>query len=351
MFGNAWLWFLFRLALVPLLLLSVLTAAAGLIGQSIPAEQVAFMTDANDGQWDIYVLDIGRNLLDRVTWSSADERFPAYSPDGERLVYHSNARMKARSASTTYTNNIYFYELYVSDADGRNPQLVSGAFMPLPPVDDYRQAGAAVGAFSPDGRSVVFHTTAFSDASFSDWALVLLNLDNAAKPRIIADAPGSDVFGDFSPDGKRIVFASERNSTSGSMDIYVADLDTGVLHQITNVQRLVELDTQRAGSIIVDGYPTWSPDGTRILFHSTRSGYGGNSIYVMDADGSRVRRLSSVTSDDQQPVWSADGTRIVFASDRNNNFNHQIYMMNADGSSVRQLTWLPGSALTPAWRP
>jgi len=84
--------------------------------------------------------------------------------------------------------------------------------------------------------------------------------------------------------------------------------------------------------------PRWSPDSSRIAFHSTRDDPSGNNveIYVMNADGSNQTRLTNNSSFDASPEWSPDGTRIVFKSLRDNHIN--IYVMNADGTSQTRLT-------------
>src|SRR5439155_8058403 len=87
-----------------------------------------------------------------------------------------------------------------------------------------------------------------------------------------------------------------------------------------------------------DYFPTWSPDSSRIAFHSTRDDPSGNNveIYSMNADGSNQTRLTNNPRFDALPEWSPDGTRIVFKSLRDNNSN--IYVMNADGTSQTRLT-------------
>src|SRR5687767_10544350 len=96
-----------------------------------------------------------------------------------------------------------------------------------------------------------------------------------------------------------------------------------------------------------DGSPAWSPDSRRLAFYSERG--GDADIYVMDADGRAVRRLTSDKADEGYPSWSSDGRTITFDSDRAGNF--EIFAMNADGSNVRRLTNHPARDVSAAWAP
>jgi len=84
-----------------------------------------------------------------------------------------------------------------------------------------------------------------------------------------------------------------------------------------------------------DGSPSWSPDGTKIAFCSTKD--GNAEIYVMNADGTGAIRLTNNPAWEDSPSWSPDGTRIAFDSSRDG--NTEIYVMNADGTGQTRLTY------------
>ena len=102
-----------------------------------------------------------------------------------------------------------------------------------------------------------------------------------------------------------------------------------------------------------DTYPSLSPDGSTLLFHSNRS--GRQAIWAAAPDGGNARILfddPAAGEDPGTPVWSADGARIAFAmrprgaSDPNES---EIYVMAPDGSGVRRLTNVPGDDSHPHW--
>ena len=74
--------------------------------------------------------------------------------------------------------------------------------------------------------------------------------------------------------------------------------------------------------------PMYSPDGMKLAFISTHD--GDPEIFVMNADGSGLRKLTDNTAVDAAPSWSPDGRKIVFTSDRSGAF--ELYRMNSDGS-------------------
>ena len=135
----------------------------------------------------------------------------------------------------------------------------------------------------------------------------------------------------WSPNGRRIAFESSRD---GDLEIYVMNADGA------GATRLTDNDAW-------DGSPAWSPDGRRIAFRSGRDGDFG--IYVMNADGSGVTRLTDNDAWDVFPAWSPDGRQIAFQSDDGGDW--EIYVMNADGSGVTRLTDNDAVDESPTWSP
>ena len=93
--------------------------------------------------------------------------------------------------------------------------------------------------------------------------------------------------------------------------------------------------------------PMFSPDGKRVAFASNRD--GNHEIYVMNIDGSGMRRLTNHPAYEIAPTWNATGTQIAFTSDRAG--QPQIYLMNADGTDVRRLTTTESYADRATWSP
>lgn len=140
----------------------------------------------------------------------------------------------------------------------------------------------------------------------------------------------------WSPDGTKIAFTSNRD---GAGDIYVMDSDG------SNVKRLTKTPGQNSS-------PTWSPDGSKIVFDSGRD--GNREIYIMNTDGSDQTRLTFNPSSDVGPVsFSPDGKHLAFARNKKDTgtaaFFYDIFVMNTDGSGVRQLTTDPEFDAEPSW--
>jgi len=138
----------------------------------------------------------------------------------------------------------------------------------------------------------------------------------------------------WSPDARSIAYASYRR---GLPSIVISHLYEGTLQELT----------KNEGNNFL---PSWSPDGSRIAFMSTMDGAGNNEIYVVNRDGTNLRRLTNHPAAEGSPTWSPSGTQIAFTSDRSG--SPQIYIMNADGlGQPRRVTTSESYADRPTWSP
>lgn len=107
-------------------------------------------------------------------------------------------------------------------------------------------------------------------------------------------------------------------------DLFLLDVDRGVIHNLTH-------------SSAEDSRPAWSPNGSQIVFESWRDGV--RAVYIMDATGSNLRRLSAdAGASEYDPRWSADGASVIFRSYRRAQGGETtmvMYQVNPDGSGLK----------------
>jgi WD40-like Beta Propeller Repeat len=188
--------------------------------------------------------------------------------------------------------------------------------------------------FSPDSRRILY----FQNGGNADGVYVM-NADGSGQRRLTADAGFGPV---FSPNGAQIAYFGT--------GITIAGADGGGSHAI-----LANTRTFIPPSAIVtqtNSEPNWSPDGRQIIFtrQTATIAPGSHSIqvdvYVMNADGTGVRQLTSTPGvNEEEPSWSPDGLRIAYFKmpERNPDGLGEIWVMNADGGGARRvaLGWHP----------
>ena len=311
--------------------------------------QLAFVS-TRDGNAEIYAMQgDGSGQVNR-TKNVGSDLAPVWSPNGRYIAFET-----VRPSLT---------EVFVMDADGRNPHYLSDQYfneLPSWSWDGSRVAWASNGgsadaertgfnifsawvdrsrftqhttsgadetrpAWSPDGKKIAFE----SKYSGSKREIYLWQEGVAANLNLTANS-GDDHWPVWSPKGDKIAFVSDRD---GNPEIYVMDARGNNQKNLTQNSSL-------------DDTPTWSPDGTRVMLVSRRD--KNQEIYVMNADGSDRRNLTNSANNDHSPAWSPDGRFIAFVSDRDG--NTEIYVMKADGTNPRNLTNNSASDIAPSWRP
>jgi len=206
-------------------------------------------------------------------------------------------------------------EIFKMNPDGSNQkQLTHNSTFDWDPV------------WSPDGTKVAFHRYG---------KIFVKDTTNGQVVRLTDDSGIRSFNPTWSPDGTKIAFSSTRSG--GYAEIYTMNsADGSELQKLTN--------NPLGGGSQGDGWPTWSPDGTKIAFTSALSTH---EIYVMNADGTNQRPLSNTLDQNElDPDWSPDGTRIAYERD------NDIWVMKADGTGQVNVTNSPEvSEHGPAWSP
>jgi Tol biopolymer transport system component len=255
-----------------------------------------------------------------------------FSRDGQWLTFQSTRDGRACD------------QQYVMRVDGSQLKRVSNG-----------NGKTTCGWFLPDGQRLFFASSHAHDSTCPPrpdpskgyvWGLdrfdiYTVNRDGTGLRRLT----NYDVYtaeGVLSPDGRRIVFTSLKD---GDLDIYTMNVDG------TDVRRL----TTTPG---YDGGPWWSPDGTKIVYRAWHppdsaglADYQGllaqrmvrpsrMELWVMNADGSGQRQITSLGGANFGPSWTPDGRRIVFSSNYRNprSRNFELYLINLDGSGLEQVT-------------
>ena len=155
--------------------------------------------------------------------------------------------------------------------------------------------------------------------------ICIMNGDGSGR-RQLTNLPTTAFYPSLSPDGQTVYFSSNQ---SGTFEIYSVDINGNGLKQLTS----------GIGALYA---PELSPDGSRILFTNH-----GNGLWVMDRDGSNPRALTF--KDDIDPTWSPDGSMIAFASSREG--SRQLFVANANGKQVNRVTDLREMGGRSSWSP
>jgi len=269
-----------------------------------------------------------------------------FSADGKQLIFQSTR--DGRGCDQIYTMNV----------DGSNVKMISNG-----------EGRTTCSYFFPGGKRVLYSSTHLGDkqcpprpdysrgyvwAVYPNFDIFTANPDGS-NPKQLTTTPGYDAETTITLDGKKLVFTSMRD---GDLDIYSMDADG------KNVKRL----TNELG---YDGGPFWSYDGKQIAYRAhhpktddAKAEYTALlkdnliqpsvlEIWVMNADGSNKRQVTSNGKANFGPYFFPDGKRIIFASNiddpRGRNFD--LYTINVDGSGQERITFSPAFDGFPMFSP
>jgi Tol biopolymer transport system component len=152
---------------------------------------------------------------------------------------------------------------------------------------------------------------------------------------ILVDTDYNDWGVAASPNGGLLAFSSDRDS-DGNNEIFVQRPDGTHLHQLTH------------SPDAYSEWPSFTPDGKRILFDSDLKG-SYNEIHIMRTDGSHLHALTRGSNGSFDAVMSPDGRKIAFSRFVGTAGNEEIFRMRADGSHERRLTHNPSRDELPSW--
>ncbi|TWU55463.1 M28 family peptidase [Rubripirellula reticaptiva] len=257
-----------------------------------------------------------------------------FSADGNRMVFQSE-----RDPANP------FYQIYVTDLETGDIEIVSPGF------------GKTTCAWiHPAGDRILFASTQ-ADPDAKQKQIDELELRASGKERRyswdydpayelyakdlksgeysqLTDALGYDAEASYSPDGSQIVFASNRSAyerelserekkllevdPASMIDLYIMDADGA------NVRRLTDV----AG---YDGGPFFSPDGSRLCWRRFSEDGVTAEVYTMRTDGTDVKRLTNLNAMSWAPFFHPSGDYLIFTTNRHGFANFELYLVRADG--------------------
>ena len=288
-----------------------------------------------------------RHLTNLRQLTDGEQNAEAYfSFDGKRLIF--------QSTRAPYGCD----QIFTMDLEGHDVRLLSTGL-----------GRCTCSYVFPDGRHYLYASTHLGGPACPPqpdmshgyvWALypaydIFMAALDDPTPRRLTDTPGYDAEATISPRGDRIVFTSLR---SGDIELYTMNLDGSDVRQITH-------------EVGYDGGAFFSPDGSRIVWRASRPKPGPEldeykqllaqglikphalDIYVANADGTDVHRVTDNGAANFAPFFHPAGKKLIFCSNvadpKGRNFD--LFLVNLDGTGLERVTYYDEFDGFPMWAP
>jgi len=266
---------------------------------------IAFTLRRN-GNADIYALNQADRQLVRLTYDPADDRDPAWSPDGDHIAFASNR-----------ADN---WDIYLLD-------LASGALIRLTHDPDFD----ASPTWSPDGAWIAFESYRRGNLDI----YIMSTTGKQVVPVAVDRAP--DYAPAWSPDNHALAFTSFRD---GNKDIYLRTL--GEQQEVVNATHSPDVD---------EDAPAWSPDGAHLAYVSGSRGNPSIQVTTLDPDtmmGDRAQ--TELFGAGGAPAWSPDGANLIYAYERGG-YSHLVAASMTGWALFQEVYSVEGLLEDLAWTP
>ena len=256
--------------------------------------------NAENDDYEIFVMNLdGTEKRNISNWKGVD------------WVYYANEDKIYFVSDRDTTHRKYF--LYEMDASGNNVRKISKFLLDDSWLGSRKNATEFVVTSKKDGKKELY----LIDQNGNELSRITNNDYYENDPS-------------FSPDGKQIVFRSIRTEYD---ELWIMNEDGSQARQLTEYPKD---DTTSSKHNYHAGPPFWEPNSNIISFISKQE--GNYSIFTIKPDGTGLKQITSGGLDEGWHTWSPDGKLIAY-NGTDNEQNYDIYLMNSDGSDVKRLTF------------